>query len=309
MYQNFPMRLFSINIRWHALIGFIFIFLTSGLQAEEVTQEYRGLTLNANLEMAEGKDYNDGMVLIIHGYLAHNKMEIIRSSQQVLQDNDMSSLAINLSLGVDNRHGFFHCASPHRHKQENGVKEIAAWIAWLRDKGTRRVTLLAHSRGANLAMVYAVEQKDPEVTHLVMLAPGTGEQVRDFYQERYGKNLDQLVDISEAKMASGKGAELMHDIDMLLCAKSTVTAESFLSYYSRGNKFRQFKSYLPRISIPALIIVGTEDHRHPNIVELTTPIIDSERIQVSVIEGAGHFFRDINMDEAIEASVEFLSNR
>lgn len=307
MYQNNPMRLFSIMIRWHALIGFIFIFLTSGLHAEEVTQEFRGLTLNANLKLAKGKDFNDGMVLIIHGYLAHNNMEIIRSSQQVLLDNDMSSLAINLSLGIDNRHGFFHCASPHRHTQENGVKEIAAWIAWLREMGTRQVTILAHSRGANLSMVYAVEQKDPEVTHMVMLAPGTGERVRQIYQERYGKSLDTLVTLAEEKIASGKGGELMHDIDMLLCAKTSVSAVSFLSYYSRNNKFRQFRTYLPKISIPTLIIAGTEDSVQQNIVELLTPIIDGEHIQVSVIEGAGHFFRDINMDEAIEASVEFIT--
>ena len=288
---------------------FVLLSLTFSalVQAEEVTQKFNGLNINANLDMAKGKDLKDGVVLIIHGYLAHNKMEIIESSQQALLDNDMSSLAINLSLGVDNRHGFYHCAAPHRHIQENGVKEIAAWVAWLRDKGAKQVTILAHSRGANLAMVYAVEQKDPEVTHMVMLAPGTGEQVRDFYLERYGKNLDQLVDMAESKMASGKGTELMHDIDMLTCARSSVTAESFLSYYSRGNKFRLFKTYLPRISIPALIIVGSEDARHSNTVELRSSIIDSERIQIKVIEGAGHFFRDFNMDEAIEASIEFIN--
>ncbi len=69
---------------------------TTSVQAKEVTHKFNGLTINANLEMAEGKDFEDGMVLIIHGYLAHNKMEVIRTSQQVLLDNDINSLAINL---------------------------------------------------------------------------------------------------------------------------------------------------------------------------------------------------------------------
>lgn len=285
-----------------ALTGF-----TNSIQAREVTHKYNGLTINANLEMAEGKDFKDGMVLVIHGYLAHNKMEIIRAIQQVLLDNDRSSLAINLSLGVDNRHGFYDCNSPHHHLQDNAVKEMSAWIAWLRDKGVAQVAILGHSRGANQSMVYAVEQIDPEVTHMVMLAPGAGENVQSLYKERYGKSLDQALAYARKLIAAGKGQELMHEIDLLSCPKTSATAKTFVSYYAPDNKFRQFKSFLPKISIPTLVIAGSMDDRQPDIEKLITPYIDGERIQLSVIEGAGHFFRDLNMDEAIEASIEFIT--
>lgn len=280
---------------------------TNSSHAREVTHEFRGLTINANLEMAEGKDFKDGMVLIIHGYLAHNKMELIRASQQALLDYDRSSLAINLSLGIDNRHGFYDCSAPHRHLQENAVREMGAWVAWLREKGVTQVAILGHSRGANEAMVYAVEQKDPEVTHMVMLAPGAGENVNDLYLQRYGKPLDQTLDSAYRQIAAGKGKELMPDVDLLSCPKANVSAETFVSYYALDNKFRQFKSYLPRITIPTLIIAGTEDERQPEVEELLTPHIDGKRIQLSVIEGAGHFFRDLNMEEAVEASIEFIT--
>ncbi|MCK5665040.1 MAG: alpha/beta hydrolase [Thiotrichaceae bacterium] len=288
------------------VLSVISICFCSSIQAEEVTQKFNGLTLNANLEMADSKDYKDGMVLIIHGYLAHNKMEIIRTSQQTLLDNDWSSLAINLSLGIDNRHGFYDCTWPHRHLQENAVKELAAWAGWLRDKGVSKITLLAHSRGANEAMVYVVEQKDPEVTHLVMLAPGAGENVKIMYQERYGKTLDQTLSLAHKQIAAGKGSELMQDIDLMSCARTKVTADTFISYYAEGNKFRQFKFYLPKISIPALIVTGTSDERQPNIVELLSPVVDGKRTQISVVEGAGHFFRDLNMEEAMESLIEFI---
>ena len=276
-------------------------------QAKEVTQQYKGLTLNANLEMAEGKDFEDGMVLILHGLTAHNKMEVIRTAQQVLLDNERSSLAINLSLGIDNRHGFHDCSLPQRHIQDNAVYELGAWVAWLRERGTNQITMIGHSRGANQVMVYAVENRDPVVTHLVMMAPGLGNNnVKQIFQERYGYIIDEPLEKAYQQISSGKGDDLMKNIDTLPCPKANVTANSFVSYYSKNNKFRKYGEYLSKISIPTLIITGTEDDRQPDIVELMKPFTNNENIRVSVIEGAGHFFRDLNMDEAMEAAIEFI---
>ena len=71
---------------------------------EEVTHDYGRLTLNANLDMADGKQFEDGMVLIVHGLMGHNRMQIIEKSQILLQEQGLSSLAINISLGVNSRH-------------------------------------------------------------------------------------------------------------------------------------------------------------------------------------------------------------
>ena len=275
-------------------------------EAKEVTQKYNGLTVNANLEMADGKGFDDGMVLILHGAKAHNKMEIIRTAQQVLLDNDRSSLAINLSLGVDNRHGYHDCGQPQIDLQEEAIYELAAWVAWLRDRGTRQVAMLGHSRGANQIMVYAVENRDPEVTHTVMMAPGAGDEVFQMYQERYGHSLEQPLATAYERINAGKGKELMKGIDILSCPKADITANSFVSYYSKDNKFRNFVKYLSMSPVPTLIITGTEDDRQPNVVELVQPYTGNENVRVSVIEGAGHFFRDLNMDEAMENAIEFI---
>jgi len=288
------------------IIVFLPLTLSFSLQAKEVTMPYKRLTLNANLEMAEGKDFNDGMVLILHGYLAHNKMEIINTAQQALLDNARSSLAINLSLGIDNRHGYHGCSLPHRHIQDNAVYELGAWVGWLRNKGATRVTLMGHSRGANQIMVYVVEQKDVEVTHMVMLAPGAGDDINKLYQERYGKSIDETLTYALKQIKAGKGDEFMENIDIPSCPKATISANSFVSYYSENNKFRQFNSYLPKSPIPTLILAGTIDERQPDIVELLSPISDGKHIKVSVIEGAGHFFRDFNIEEAMEAAIEFI---
>lgn len=278
------------------------------IRAEEVTLEFRGLTLNANLELADGKAVSDGVVLIVHGYLAHNKMEIIRTSQRALLDNGHSSLAINLSLGVDNRHGFYDCTLPHRHLQENAVDEIAAWVDWLKYQGVSRITLMGHSRGANQAMIYVAEQRDPLVTQLVMLAPGLTDNIEIFYRDRYGISVDETRNIAYRQVGAGKGKDLMPDIDLLSCPKALVTAESFLSYYSVDNKFRQLTNYLSEITVPTLVIAGSLDDRQPDIATVVTPLVGSHYVRLGVIEGAGHFFRDFNTDEAMEMAVEFIDD-
>ena len=285
----------------------LLLLLAAGVAtATEVTRKFNGLTLNANLEMADGAAFGDGMVILVHGYGAHNRMEIIHEAQRALRDNGRSSLAINLSLSIDNRRGYFGCETPKRHLQSDGVLELGAWVEWLRERDVGDIAVLGHSRGANQAMVYAVERLDPEVTHLVMLAPGLGDELDEIYLERYGVTIDEVRDLAERRVAAGKGGELMMDIDTLECPRRAITADSFLSYYSRPNKFRQFRDYLPRSPVPVLVITGSVDERQPNIAKLITPYADGKRIRVSVIEGAGHFFRDFNIDEAMEAAIEFI---
>ena len=77
------------------------------LFAQEVTTSHHTLTLNAELKLAEGSTLADGVLLITHGTLAHNKMELIATLQDLLTDAGINTLAINLSLGIDNRHGMY----------------------------------------------------------------------------------------------------------------------------------------------------------------------------------------------------------
>ena len=294
----------KILCRW--LIAGLWLVACFPVTAEEVTHRFNGLTLNANIEMADGKSFDGGMVLILHGFMAHWDMEIIRSAQQALLDNDYSSLAINLSLSVDNRHGYYGCDQPQRHVQDDAIDEVGSWIAWLRERGTKRVILLGHSRGANQFMVYAAEKIDPEVSHMIFLAPGMGDEAEQAYFTRYGVSLDKTRTYVQAQINDGRGDQLLPDIDMLACPRATVTADSFNSYYSSNNRFRRFEHYLPRSPVPTLIISGSIDERQPNTQKLVTPYLDGMRIQLAVIEGAGHFFRDFNIEEAMEAAIEFI---
>lgn len=288
-----------------AMIGMLLLATFVPLQAKEVTQQYRGLTLNANLEIAENSNITEGVVLILHGFMSHNGMEIIDSSQQALLDNGKSSLAINLSLGVENRKGFYSCSSPQRHLQDNALDEIAAWVAWLRQKAVKQIVLLTHSRGANQAMVYSATQIDPEITHLVMLAPGVDDSAQRF-EGRYGSTFNDTLERVKKEKNAGRGNQLLENVDFWYCPKATVTPDSFLSYYGENSRFRKIQYHIPRIEVPTLVVIAGADELVLNSAAKLEPFVESKQIKLVEVEGSGHFFLDFNIEEAIEAMIEFL---
>ena len=288
------------------LSAILLLSISHTLQAGEVTLKYQNLRLNANLELAESKELKDGVVLMMHGLLGHNRMEIQDTAQQALLQNGQSSLAINLSLGIDNRHGFFDCSKPQLHVQEDAIGEIKAWVAWLRSQGVKNITLMAHSRGANQAMVYAVEHIDPEIKLLVFLAPGTVMDSKLLFEGRFGKDFLAILDRANHLITQNRGREIMENTDFMYCPQAPVSAQSFKSYYDDKETFRNFPSFLPRISVPALIITGTADERQPDIAKHVKPYIDGKMVQLKVVEGAGHFFMDFNIEDAMDFAVEFI---
>jgi len=277
-------------------------------QSKEVTLQYNGLTLNGNLELAEEKQLSDGLVLILHGFLAHNRMEIIEASQVALLENERSSLAINLSLGVDNRHGFYDCMVPIRHKLSDAMNELDAWIEWLATQNVKELILMGHSISANQVLTYAVQRKNPAITKLVLLAPNTvgHPNSQERYRENYGSDLVTVLAKAKALIDDGKGSELMSETDYGFCPKAEVAADAFYDFYKMGNEFWQAHLFLPKVEIPVMVIAASEDERQPNITEHVKPHIDNESVFLTVIDGAGHFFLDLNLDEAIEAAVEFV---
>jgi len=294
-------------VYFRLVMGILLLIASVSLQAKEVTQQYLGLTINANLELAHGKALQDGVVLLLHGAMAHNRMEIIEASQQALLDNGQSSLAINLSLGIDNRHGYYDCAWPNRHTLNGSLDELDTWVNWLREQGVDRIVIMGHSFGANQVMVYAVERHHPSVTHLVLLAPNTTSDSKVHYEARYGEILDENIERVKKQIDTGKGDELIDNLDFSYCPQASVSANSFYSIYRPDNKFRQIPFYLSKMPVPTFIVTGTQDELQPNIARDVAPFVDGSRIRLGVVENSDHFFRDFNIEEAVEAAVEFIA--
>ena len=278
-------------------------------QAEEITIKHNGLTLNANLTMAEGNHFSAGMVLVMHGVLGHNRMEVVEAAQQALLDIGFSSLAMNLSLSIDNRHGFLDCDVDHQHIQDDVLDEVGAWIDYLNSQGANRIVLMGHGFGANQILAYVQDRPDPIITHLIFLAPNTTSTFGDAHLRRYGQSADATLNKAKQLIEEGRGHELMANTDFLFCPRAQVSPNSFVSYYSveKVEQYFDFPRFLSSTDIPSLVTTGAADERQPQVAKQIFPYVDGKKIQLTVIEDAGHFFHDFNIDKAMKSVVDFLA--
>lgn len=284
------------------------LFCGTAVNAEEVTQQRHGRNLNGRLVLAQDKQISDGIILITHSLIQHNGREPIPYVQQLLRERGYSSLAINYSLGIDNRHGPFDCMTPHRYTIDESLGEISAWVSWLKARGARKLVLFGHSYGGNEIARYAASNDEAAILGVVLLGPGTADHRMwspSGYKIRYGKKLKDILESADLLVAAGKGDTLMENIDFLFCPQATVSANAFVSYY-RVDPERLLPNLMKAAKKPTLFIAATEDNRLPDLNRLVKPFVDGKRTRLVIVQGAGHFFLDLNSDEAVDLATEFF---
>lgn len=281
--------------------GLALVLALAVTTADAVSLVHGGLTLNANLETA-GADWQQGpVVLMTHGTLAHGRMEIMQSLQSALKDRGISSLSMTLSLGLDNRQGMYECDTPHTHRHSDALDEIGAWLGWLQSQGVAKVALLGHSRGGNQTARFAAAHPDAPVTAVILVAPQTWSDAyaAEDYQKRYGKALAPQIERARRLDAEGKGGSLLEHLDFVYCPDTSATASAFLSYYAPDERM-DTPRLIPEIKVPVLVVAGSEDDVVKGLVEKVQPLADGQRVRLTVVDGADHFFRDLYADEVAD---------
>jgi pimeloyl-ACP methyl ester carboxylesterase len=297
-----------------AFAAFVMLALLASRQSAQagdkaVQIKWSGLTLNGALSLASGKTVKDGAVLITHGALAHNGMEIIKAMQAGLAERGFNSLAITLSLSLDNRKGMYDCAAPHRHKHADALDEIGAWLNWLKERGVAKAVLMGHSRGGAQTALFAAERPDPVVSKVVLLAPATYDEkaAAAQYQARHGRSLAEPLARAMSLVKAGKGGEMMKGVGLLRCPGGAVSAASFASYYQPDPRLGVVAS-LSKIKAPTLVIAAANDEVVKGLPEAVKPLADGKRVKLVTIPDAGHFFLDLAADEAADAIKTFLTD-
>lgn len=276
--------------------------------AQEVTLQHQGLTLNAELTLAPAKTVSDGVILMTHGALAHRDMDSLVYLRKLLKERGYNTLAINLSLGINNRHGMLDCHLTQRHRNDDAVTEIGLWLNWLGKHGARQVILLGHSRGGAQTALYAAEHHSSLVRAVVLLAPAIKENTdANAYQQRYHQSLSPLLQQARQLVRAGRGTAVLNHIGFLTCPDTAVTADAFLSYYGQSRRV-DAPSLIPGIRVPTLIVVAGDDHIVVGLDNKVAPLLDGKRVRMSVVAGADHQFRDLYADDAVEAIVAFLQH-
>ncbi|MEZ0173121.1 MAG: alpha/beta hydrolase [Candidatus Reddybacter sp.] len=273
------------------------LFLSLPTLAEPVQINPAELKLNGNLVAAEDKQ--QAAFIIVHGTWAHAAMELPATLQGLLEDEGYASLAITLSLGVDNRQGFFDCKSPIIHGHDEAIDDIHTWYLFLREQGYSKVVLIAHSRGGAQAALYQQRYPQDSLAALVLIGPMTWQQGVEAknYRDKYGVNLNELLAQAEQYQQAGKA--LFTPPGVLYCDQTSISPSAFRSYYSAMPE-KNTPALLRNTAVQTLVYLGSEDPLSVRFAEQRALFAVEGGVAVVIVDGADHFFRDLYADELLE---------
>lgn len=297
-----------------ALILFASHFLMiTPVQAKEVQIKLKGQILNADLVMAKGKTLQDGVVLFTHGTWMNNQYSTAKMLKTNLPELGINILAINLSLGQNNRHNtaMVACQKMQSHRHTDALKEIDLWVKWLEKQGVTNITLMGHSRGGNQTAWYAsLHNNDVNIKHIILLAPQLWDEKTEqiHYKEKYHKDLMPILKKAQNMVKAGQGSQLMPHTDFIYCPNISISADSFADYY-QINPNMDTIHLLPKIKKPVLVFSGTEDTVVHQLDQKIKPIVAKyKNIHTYSVEDATHSFTDFAGEEVAEQVQAFIQN-
>lgn len=264
----------------------------------------------------------DGHVamILLHGTLAHNRMEIITTiATLIAEEYGYPVLTPNLSLNDENRMGdqiqkstkgydtLTACDINHTHKYEDAITELETWVSYLKQQGFEKIVVAGHSRGGRQVSAYLAEASDEQaIVGSVLIASGLSRNERDIanYRKDTGLDLPELL----AQISKLPQNQYVDVPKFIYCDNPKVTAGAFISEYGE-NPIHSAPVNVQKITkIPVLVIGGSEDEAVPNIESDFESLANQDNLTVEIIEGADHFFRDLYADDVATLIVELIES-
>ncbi len=291
MHERSASRLAIVKSARRLALASLALLLAPALaQAEPVQIKPSLLRLNANLELPAGKTAADGVLILVHGMLSHARQETMTALQKNLKERGIGTLAVTLSMGIDDRQGPRPCGIVHDYALAGAQREINLWIAWLQAQQASRIDLLGFSRGG--AQVAAMAPELLKVRRIVLLAPAfvTSVELANTYQHDFGHPLAPELE------AARKDPLKQRTVDFLSCKQAPVLGATFLDAYTEMPP-----KLAARTGHPTLVVIAGNDQMAPGLAKR----LPSE-IKPVTIDGADHFFSDLYGEEAADAIAQFL---
>ncbi|WP_341894155.1 alpha/beta hydrolase [Ferrovibrio terrae] len=294
-------------LRMTVLLGCLGVAAVAQAEPVRLVQEGRGL--DGELTLAPGKTAKDGLLILVHGTLAHNRMEIMQAQQALLAERGLSTLAVSLSLGISDRKGMYDCTQPHRHSNAQAASEIAAWIDWAAKAGATKIGILGHSRGAAQVAFYAATAggKLPAAVQKIVLAgPTTFDRTRaaSEFKARFKADFAPVIGKAEALVAGGKGAEMMAVPGFMYCPNATVAAASFADYHAADGR-NDTPSQMAKLPRPTLVVVAGGDEIVTDLPQRLQALPKLAHLRSITVDGADHFFKDLYGEDLADAVAGF----
>lgn len=220
-----------------------------------------------------------------------------------LRVNTRGAGALSLQTGPDGarRQGAAY------EKVNECVYDIAAWVAWLQQRGHERIGLIGHSLGAVKAIYSQATAPLSAVTCLVAHSPPRL-SFSTFRASRFSSLHFETVALAEEKVASGKPQELL---EVKFPLPMLISAAGYLDKYGRAERYH-YLQHLPQLATPAFFTFGGLELSQglPAFEGAPEAIAAQPRGPASrtvrMIEGADHFYRGVEEDAA-EAALAWLA--
>lgn len=260
-----------------------------------------GLAEGLRLSSPDGKplnaEYQAGdtrrpAILVLHGFLQTREFLTTQSIINGLSSAGNAILSPNLSLGVPDRQQSMQCQAPHQNTFEGDLREIDLWVQWLRQQGYPSVIIVGHSWGSQHGLGYADAYPKTPIAALVSVSLVRTEQTAQVIAR-------QTV-AAKARMAQQDAA--LKPYALSFCKEYMARPESYLSYARWSDAHvLDVLARLKQRRVPVYVVLGSQDNRSDSawVKKLST-----RSNQVSVIDGANHFFSSLHefeLNERLEA--------
>jgi pimeloyl-ACP methyl ester carboxylesterase len=172
------------------------------------------------------------------------------------------------------------------------VRDLAAWIAFAKDRGFKHVVLVGHSAGWAAVRSYQAQKQDPRVVGLILASGAVRAETRPTDPE-------QLAQATRL-MAEGQGDALVRDPKRTF--PSYISAATFLDIANTPSEFKDFfgvqttNPAVTRIRCPLLAFFGTRGDvgTEADLETLKSSIKRQpngpSRVDTVMIRGADHMY-------------------
>lgn len=277
------------------------LFFALPLQAKTVTLQASESHVEGQARYLEnGQDRP--AILILHGFSATHNYPTVHALQDFFNLSGYTTLAPTLSLQIPLRSQPVQCNSLHTHTLQQDIAEVRAWIDWLEQQGHNRIILIGHSSGSQILLEAMIPHTPESIQGLILTSL--------FYLsgEELG-NLKSEIQIAQDLLAQGNNAP--RKFNFLFCQNDYLaTPESYLSYLSITRS--RVLETIDQLSVPSFSLMGSADSRYDQVGEQWLRELDASQTQLSIIEGANHFFTGEHeglLHDQVEAIINKLANQ
>lgn len=270
---------------------FATLILAASASAERVTLNFQN-GLAGYAEYRQG-DAAKPAVLLLHGFLQTHEFPTIFRLADGLSQAGYTVLAPTLTLGVTHRRQSLPCEAIHTHSLGDGIREVEAWVKWLKTRHAGNIVVLGHSLGSLTLLAYLHKGADPAVSRFIGVSIMEGRVHTD------PKEHDRAVEELKRVIREGRREPITQPYSF--CKSLNIAPRALLSYIEwTPARVMQVSREQARRTV---YIMGSRDDRlGPGWIER----LARTGVRVRMIDGANHFMDGSHEFDLLDNVVEEL---